>query len=514
MPRKRTRAAVDKYLRGLNKDPTAASFRKLGANLGRLVQASPTLPASKKAIEEVIGDPDTVSYLLRVQRYDHINRFLKEVERETQIPNRCAQVQRPRKSDVPLPPVVFATREVADRHLEIIRQDDNLRVNTLNNYRRALYRFADVVPTLPPDEDDIDDQIRVALGDPEDYATATRRQRYTALHRLFTSKIGRELGLADLLNDIPIPPKGKPRIVVLTAAEVDALVNAVETPQERALVYLLLHTGIRIGEVVGLKVSDIVDGELTVDGKTGPRPVTLQPEMEQMLRDLANEDGDIWWDDDGPLSLGQIEYRYRKIAKRAKISHLGPHAVRHTFATMWLRNGGGLAQLQKMLGHKDLATTQIYEHLVNDDVSQAQAQYAPTASMGIFGPCRISLGNGAGDDTVSDDGAARNVPGFPLFMTPAAILKIRADRDREARIEAMVKYLEQAPCEEIPGGHPKIELPWEVAQLIQADLDIGHTKSAVHRKYGLICGFSRTFLIDVIADGRLREMAEKPSETP
>ena len=75
MPRTRTRAAVDKYLGGLNKDPTSASFRKLRANLGRLVQASPTLPASKKAIEEVIGDPDTVSYLLRVQRYDHINRF-------------------------------------------------------------------------------------------------------------------------------------------------------------------------------------------------------------------------------------------------------------------------------------------------------------------------------------------------------------------------------------------------------------------------------------------------------
>ena len=94
MPRKRTRAAVDKYLGGLNKDPTSASFRKLRANLGRLVQTSPTLPASKKAIEEAMGAPGTVSYLLRVQRYDHINRFLKEVERETQFPNRCAQVQR------------------------------------------------------------------------------------------------------------------------------------------------------------------------------------------------------------------------------------------------------------------------------------------------------------------------------------------------------------------------------------------------------------------------------------
>ena len=514
MPRKRTRAAVDKYLGGLNKDPTSASFRKLGANLGRLVQASPTLPASKKAIEEAIGDPDTVSYLLRVQRYDHINRFLKEVERETQIPNRCAQVKRPRKSDVPLPPVVFATGEVADRHLEIIRQDDDLSVSTLNNYRRALYRFADVVPTLPPDEDEIDDQIRVTLGDPDDYATSTRRQRYIALSRLFKSKIGRDLGLADLLNDIPIPAKGKPRVVVLTAEEVDALVNAVETPQERVLVYLLLDTGIRIGEVEGLKVADIVDGELTVDGKSGERQVTLQPEMEQMMRDLANEFGDIWWDKDGALSLGQLEYRYRKIAKRAGLRYLGPHALRHTYATMWLRNGGGLAQLQKMLGHKDLATTQIYEHLVNDDVSQAQQKFAPTAAMGIFGPSRIILGSPAGGDTVSGNGDAGNVAGFPLFMTPAAILKIGADRDREARVEAMVKYLEQVPCEEIPGGHPKIELPWEVAQLIQADLDIGHTKSAVHRKYGPICGFSRTFLIDVIADGRLREMAKKPPETP
>ena len=108
---------------------------------------------------------------------------------------------------------------------------------------------------------------------------------------------------------------------------------------------------------------------------------------------------------------------------------LGPHALRHTYATMWLRNGGGLAQLQKMLGHKDLATTQIYEHLVNDDVSQAQQKFAPTAAMGIFGPSRIIRGNEAGGDTVSGNGDAGNVAGFPLFMTPAAILKIRADRD-------------------------------------------------------------------------------------
>ena len=516
MPRKHTRTAVDKYLAELNKDPKSASYRKRKANLGRLVKASPIFPVKPEAIDEALGDSATVSVNVRIQRYDHINTFFKSPEvHALGLPNPCDQVARPRKGERPLitTEAIF-TREVAERHLEIIRQDDNLSVSTLQNYRRALYRFADVVPTLPPDVDEIEDQIRVALGDPEEYATATRRQRYIALGRLFKSKLGRELGLADLLNDIPIPPKGKPRIVVLTAEEVDALVNAVETDQERALVYLLLHTGIRIGEVEGMKVADIVNGELTVAGKSGPRPVTLQPEMERILRELANADGDIWWDDDGALSVGKLEYRYHKIAKRAGIPHEGPHALRHTFATMWLRKGGGLVQLQKMLGHKDLATTQIYEHLVNIDVSDAQQKYAPTATMGIFGPSTIILGNEAGGDTVSGNGDAGNVAGFPLFMTPAAILKIRADRDREARVEAMVKYLEQVPCEEIPGGHPKIELPWAVAQLIQADLDIGHTKSAVHRKYGPICGFSRTFLIDVIANGRLSEMAKKPPETP
>ena len=252
MPKKSTRTAIEKHLAGLSKDPTSASYRKRQANLVRLAKASPTLPASKKAIEEAIGDG---AHSVRIQRYDHINHFLKEVERETGILNRCGQVQRPRKGDAAPQPEVVSTREKADKHLEIIRHDKDLSVNTLTNYRRALYRFADVVPTLPPNKVEIDDQIRVALGDPEEYATATRRQRYIALNQFFKSKIGRELELEDLMKDIPIPQKGEPRIVVLSPEELDLLVNAAETDQERCLVLLLLHTGIRIGEVEGLRTA-------------------------------------------------------------------------------------------------------------------------------------------------------------------------------------------------------------------------------------------------------------------
>ena len=99
-------------------------------------------------------------------------------------------------------------------------------------------------------------------------------------------------------------------------------------------------------------------------------------------------------------------------------------------------------------------------------------------------------------------------------MTPAAILKIQADRDREARTEVMVRYLEQVKCEELPGGHPKKAIQWEIAQLILNDLGAGHSKSAVYRKYGPDCRFSRTWLVDAISDGHLEEMAKKPPETP
>ena len=153
MPSKRTRKAADDYLAGLNRDPKSASYRKLKSNLGRLVNASPTFPVKPQAVEEALGDPATVSVNVRMQRYDHLNRFFKSPEVQALgFPNPSDQVQRPRKGkQQQITTEAIFTRGVADRHLEIIRQDDNLSVSTLQNYRRTMYRFADVVPTLPPD---------------------------------------------------------------------------------------------------------------------------------------------------------------------------------------------------------------------------------------------------------------------------------------------------------------------------------------------------------------------------
>ena len=103
------------------------------------MKASPIFPVKPEAIDEALGDSATVSVNVRIQRYDHINTFFKSPEvHALGLPNPCDQVARPRKGERPLitTEAIF-TREVAERHLEIIRQDDNLSVSTLQNYRRA-----------------------------------------------------------------------------------------------------------------------------------------------------------------------------------------------------------------------------------------------------------------------------------------------------------------------------------------------------------------------------------------
>ena len=330
-----TRQLVDAYLAALKANGLSTStVYGYGTDLTRLVKVSPTLPATAEDVLQALGDPATTPLARQRRRYDTINRFFKSgVVQALGIPNPCAALPRPRKED-PVSPAdsVLWTREAADRYLEILRKGGSPTA-TLNNYRRALDRLAGAAPTLPAD----DDQIYEALGDPEDFAPNTRRQRYAALSAFFNSKTAQDLGLTNPMPGITRPRKGKPVIRVYTRAELRALYEAAETPQEKALLLFMLNTGVRVGEVEGLKVEHISEGYITMVGKTGVRTVPISPEVEAVLRELASPAGDIWWDEKGPLSKAQISYRYRRLARRA-----GSRATRlaHTLSGILSRLGG------------------------------------------------------------------------------------------------------------------------------------------------------------------------------
>ena len=511
-----TQALVGRYLAKMAKihNWTASTLKGYRSVMNHLVEACPRLPATKEAVLKAIGDTSDTAFSVMVRRYDNFNRFFKhEIVEALGIPNPCDEIPRPRESDL------IITSKLVDQYLEMRRVSVGSE-DTFKNDERVLARLVLYCRTLPASFS----QIGKVLGNPKEYSGATRRLHYTVLHGFFSWKGVKDLGLDNLLDQIKKPKAGKSRRRVFTTAEMMKLVDAALTPMDQALILFLLDTGVRIGEVVGMQLSDIGAGHVWVTGKSDRHSVRTSPEMEQILRDQANESGDIWWDENGPLSLGQIRYRYDRTVKAAGLTgkKLGPHTIRHSFATTWLRQKGGEFQLQKQLGHADLSTTQKYEHLIDEDVAEAQKLAAPTAVLGLFG-ASDSTGCTNEDETAIPDGIGPDGP--PLVVTRANIAAMVAaevrrtraaeeQRQREERTQVSVERLVQEECTEREGGRPSITLPAPVARMILDDHEAGYSISAIWRKYSPYYKFSRAWLTNALADGRLKLMAESNSETP
>ena len=397
---------------------------------------------------------------------------------------------------------------------------------TFKNDRRVLKRLVDICSTLPASLA----QIGKVIGgrkdsDPENgYAQATRRLHHTVLNAFFEWEDVANLGIPNLLRKIEKPKVGKTEKRLFTHKEVFQLVKAVEDPVDKALILFLFDAGVRIGEIPDMKVSDINNGRVRVNGKSGNRSLSISPAMEQMMRDIANENGDIWYDERGPLRLGQLRYRFDRAVKAARLTgkKLGPHTARHTYATEWVRAQGGTFQLQKQLGHGNISTTEEYEHLVGDDVSAAHKTAAVTNKLGLFDVCE-STGRTNEDETAVPD--ILDPDGSPLVVTRAEIAAMVAaevrraravedQRQREERTQASVERLVQEECIERKGGRPSITVPAAVARMILDDYEAGHSISAIWRKYSVYYPFSRAWLTNALADGQLQQMAERDSETP
>ena len=147
-----------------------------------------------------------------------------------------------------------------------------------------------------------------------------------------------------------------------------------------------MDTGLRVGELAALRWADIGKGFLIVpvEGKTGSRRVPVSPSVQELMDGLGNEEY-IWIGTRGPLTLHGMRQVFRTLFTRAGIytRKNGPHTLRHAFATNYLRSGGQLVTLQKILGHRTIRTTMIYVHLAGVDVDLDHAIHSPIHRLGL-----------------------------------------------------------------------------------------------------------------------------------
>lgn len=183
--------------------------------------------------------------------------------------------------------------------------------------------------------------------------------------------------------------KTQTHIDTFTDAECELLAQQVEL-RDRALVLLLLETGVRKEEACHLKVQDVdLDSRrLTVKrGKGGKaRVIPYGPRLAQALAELILLDGlkpsdHLWYgvlaNQYGerimrrtPVGPGSFHRWWERMVEHAGVPYRKPHTTRHTYATRWLRDGGSLHALSRALGHASIRTTiDEYAHLGTDDIA-------------------------------------------------------------------------------------------------------------------------------------------------
>jgi integrase/recombinase XerD len=160
--------------------------------------------------------------------------------------------------------------------------------------------------------------------------------------------------------------------------------------RDRAMLELLYASGLRVSELISLRMSDLdwEKGTLSCFGKGSKERCVplgrsaldyLKMYMPCRLRLLRDRHTELVFVERGGRRVSRQKFwrLTRQYGERAGIGHVTPHTLRHSFATVLLEHGADLRSVQLMLGHADVSTTQIYTHVTSDSIRQSYRKYHP-----------------------------------------------------------------------------------------------------------------------------------------
>lgn len=270
------------------------------------------------------------------------------------------------------------TRELIGGFLDS-RKARNLSPQSIGWYQRLLKVFSRAHPFLPEDPETIEGFLGALNASDETKHNYFRALR--AFYRWRSRRHGwrsRRHRLPNPMEDVGAPKRRKKQPYSLTMAELGWLLAVPQTPRNRALIWLLVDTGVRVSEAVNLVREDIQEETIIVSGKTGEREVPISPETGDMLLDLV-PGGCLFVGSRGKLTRAGA-YRVVRLAfSKAGIParKRGPHTLRHTFGRQYIMAGGDLVSLQRILGHADIKTTRIYVELDMRDITLQHHRFTP-----------------------------------------------------------------------------------------------------------------------------------------
>ncbi|ATC81233.1 site-specific tyrosine recombinase XerD [Pseudoalteromonas agarivorans] len=283
--------------------------------------------------------------------------------------------------------------------LDSLYLEQGVSENTLSAYRSDLDKFCQFLKgesLMTVTSLDIESYLayRVDLG----LKPRSTARSISALKRFYQYFVREKRIASSPLENIAQPKAGQSLPKTLSEAEVEALLSApnIEEPmgmRDKAMLELLYATGLRVTELVGLRMEQINlrQSVVFVKGKGNKeRLVPLGEEamywLEQFLKggraQMIKHATDFVFPSKRGVGMTRQTFwhRIKHYAILASIeSDLSPHTLRHAFATHLLNHGADLRVVQMMLGHSDLSTTQIYTHVANERLKSVHSEHHPRA---------------------------------------------------------------------------------------------------------------------------------------
>ncbi len=249
-------------------------------------------------------------------------------------------------------------------------------LKTTKVYRAALSDFLERIGDKPIAEIDERDYLKwlsdireKGVKRPRGGSVENTIHYYSLFIRRFLEWIGKA-------ENLPVPRRKEGVLdTVLKEDELERLIEASSDIYDLLIVILMAETGMRVGELLGIRVADIDlhDSTIRIRGKYGKeRIVFFGPRTSAILEAYLGAMRLRARDPLIPLSYQAVYKRLKKLARRAGVdpAKVRPHVLRHTFATSALRKGMSLVALQRLLGHSNIRVTQRYLHLVTEDLKR------------------------------------------------------------------------------------------------------------------------------------------------
>ena len=287
---------------------------------------------------------------------------------------------------------------IIDQFADALWLESGLAKNTLSAYRSDLSSFAKFIqPDSLLDVVHADIQRFLATLLAKGSKGSSSARVLSTLRRFYRYQIRQNAISKDPCAQVLSPKQGRSLPKTLSEAQVDKLLTSPDTDtplglRDRAMLETLYATGLRVSELVGLKIleANLDVGVVRIVGKGNKE--RLVPLGEQSLdwigkylsRARATLLGEKQSDAmfvtarGAAMSRQAFWYMIKRHALTAGIDQeLSPHTLRHAFATHLINHGADLRSVQMLLGHADLSTTQIYTHIATERLQSLHEQHHP-----------------------------------------------------------------------------------------------------------------------------------------